>query len=151
MEATSSVEQNKAIVKRLFQELDAFLEHDIEKAFKTANELIHDNCITYFAGHTLDGLDAYKEHLKGASASFYNMRHNIEDMIGEGNKVVTRVNFTAKHVGEFLGIKASGRLISTPIIYFHEMEDGMVTKCWLDWDSFFVMKLGLEATEKTNF
>lgn len=148
MATESIIEENKTVVKELFQELDAFLEHDLERAFKAVEEFMYEDCTTYFSSHTLDGLSAYKDHLRGASAAFYDMRHNIVDMIGEGKKVVTRVNFTAKHVGEFLGIKATGRSINTPIIYIHELEDRKIKKCWLDWDSFYAMKLSLEAPDE---
>lgn len=147
MNTQTSPAQNKAMVIDLFNALDKYIETDPEKLIQLSDQVMDEKCNTYFASHTLKGRAAYIEHVKGARGAFANMEHNIEDIFAEGNKVATRVTFTAKHVGEFMGIKASGRLISTPIIYLHEFKDGKIANCWVDWDSFFVMKQKLEAEE----
>ena len=55
---------------------------------------------------------AYAEHEKGFvpvnRAAFHDSHHAIEDLIGEGDKVVTRFTWSGTHGGEFDGIPATG-------------------------------------------
>lgn len=46
---------------------------------------------------------------RGFAAAFSQSRRVIEELWGEGDKVVLRVNTHARHTGEFNGIRGTGR------------------------------------------
>jgi steroid delta-isomerase-like uncharacterized protein len=70
-------------------------------------------------------------------AAFPDSHHTIEDLIAEGDRVVTRFTWTGTHRGEFLGIAATGRPISIGGIWIHRLADGRIVEGreWghLDW------------------
>ena len=87
--------------------------------------------------------DAYAAHEKAfvpiIRAAFPDSHHTIEDLIAEGDKVVTRFTWTGTHRGEFEGIPPSGRRISVGGIWIHRLEGGRIVegRDWglVDWMS----------------
>jgi steroid delta-isomerase-like uncharacterized protein len=57
-------------------------------------------------GHGLEGL---KEVLRGLRGAFPDMHWSIEEQIAEGDKVLTRFEWTGTHRGVFLGVPATNR------------------------------------------
>ena len=55
------------------------------------------------------GLDGLKDVLRGLRSAFPDMHWTIEEQISEGEKVMTRFEWTATHQGAFFGIAATGR------------------------------------------
>jgi len=51
--------------------------------------------------------------------------------------VVSKGYFQATQKGEFLGISASGKQISSTVFYITRIEDGKMKECWMDWDSLY--------------
>jgi steroid delta-isomerase-like uncharacterized protein len=117
-----SAEANKAIVRRLWQEV-------WNRADLAVADAIFD--------------DAYAAHEKAfvpvIRAAFPDSHHTIEDLIAEGDKVVTRFTWTGTHRGEFEGIPPSGRRISVAGIWIHRLEGGRIVegRDWglVDWMS----------------
>ena len=54
-------------------------------------------------------MEGLKGVLRGMRAGFPDMHWSIEEQIAEGDKVVTRFEWTGTHRGEFLGVPATGR------------------------------------------
>jgi steroid delta-isomerase-like uncharacterized protein len=110
-----SAEANKAIVRRLWQEV-------WNRADLAVADAIFD--------------DAYAAHEKAfvpvIRAAFPDSHHTIEDLIAEGDKVVTRFTWTGTHRGEFEGIPPSGRRISVAGIWIHRLEGGRIVE-GRDW------------------
>ncbi len=57
------------------------------------------------------GVEGLKDVLRGMRAAFPDMYWKVEEQIAEGNKVVTRFEWTGSHRGEFLGVPATGRRV----------------------------------------
>jgi steroid delta-isomerase-like uncharacterized protein len=70
-------------------------------------------------------------------AAFPDSCHTIEDMVAEGDRVVTRFTWTGTHRGAFLGLAATNRPISVGGIWIHRLSDGRIVegRTWghLDW------------------
>lgn len=88
-----SLEQNKFIV---LQAYEAFDQGDIEqgRAF-VAPDII--GCV--MGSNKLKGADAFFEYALMMRAAFPDSRHTFEDVIAEGDKVVTRGIFSGTHQG----------------------------------------------------
>lgn len=55
------------------------------------------------------GLAGLKDVLRGMRAAFPDMHWSIEEQISDGDRVMTRFEWTGTHRGEFLGVPATGR------------------------------------------
>jgi steroid delta-isomerase-like uncharacterized protein len=55
------------------------------------------------------GLEGLKEVLRGLRGAFPDMHWSIEEQIAEGDKVLTRFEWTGTHRGVFLGVPATNR------------------------------------------
>ncbi len=59
----------------------------------------------------------------------------LEDVLVDGDRVAVRGTDRGTHRGEFLGVPASGRAITTTWIEIFRMEDGKAVEGWLESDS----------------
>jgi predicted ester cyclase len=92
-----STEDNKELGRRA---LEAVNTHNVSEY---ARYFARDSKFYGFAPQTLD-LEGYKQTLAMAFAAFPDWHLTIEDMIAEGDKVVTRYTIRGTHQGAFLGI-----------------------------------------------
>jgi predicted ester cyclase len=65
---------------------------------------------------------------------------NVEDMIAEGEKVVTRKTFHGTHEGELMGIPPTGRRVSMGLIDIVRIADGRVMEHWSVGDNLGMMQ-----------
>jgi ketosteroid isomerase-like protein len=99
----SSPDENKALIRRFYQQIDA---GNIE----TMDELVAENYINHDPP-PFPGLASGREGLKQAFRMFWDAtpgRHEIENQIAEGDKVVTVLRGIGKHEGELARIPPSG-------------------------------------------
>ena len=123
-----SLHQNKAIVRRLWEEV-----------WNQNNLAVCDEIFD----------EAYAAHEKGFRAYFHTVlpdsHHTIEDLLAEGDKVVTRFRVTGTHQGEFLGVPATGKPISVTGMWIHRLENGRIVegRQWGEWDALgFLQQVG---------
>ena len=57
------------------------------------------------------GLAGLKDVLRGMRAAFPDLHFAIQEQIAEGDKVLSRFEWTGTHKGEFLGVPATGRKV----------------------------------------
>lgn len=58
------------------------------------------------------GLEGLKDVLRGLRAAFPDMHWTVHEQIAEGDKVLSRFEWTGTHRGTFLGIPATGRSVT---------------------------------------
>jgi steroid delta-isomerase-like uncharacterized protein len=71
-----------------------------------------------------------REGITRIKAAFPDWHEAIEDMVTEGNTVVTRYTSTGTHRGEFRGLRPTGTKISVPEISIYRVARGKVTEQW---------------------
>jgi predicted ester cyclase len=76
-----------------------------------------------------------KQFFTGMRSVFSGMKINIEFMLADGNKVDCHFVFTAKHTGEFAGIKPKGNAIRLPAIATFRIQRGKLAEAWEIFDS----------------
>jgi predicted ester cyclase len=81
------------------------------------------------------GPEGVKQFFTGMRGVFSGMKINIEFMLAEGNKVDCHFVFTAKHTGEFAGIKPKGNEIRLPAIATFRIQRGKLAEAWEIFDS----------------
>lgn len=87
-----STEENKAVVRRF---IDAVNRHD--------DALLREVMVADLAEKWIT------RYIPSADARFANHRAEITDMMAEGDKVWARLASSGRHVGEWMGLPATGR------------------------------------------
>jgi steroid delta-isomerase-like uncharacterized protein len=57
------------------------------------------------------GIEGLKDVLRGMRSAFPDLHFSVEEQIADGDKVLTRFEWTGTHRGEFVGIPATGRSV----------------------------------------
>lgn len=120
-----SVEQNKAAVKRFYDEV----------VNQARMELIDDLVAPNFIEHEqFPGLGNDREGLKQffqmMRTAFPDLRIDAHDLLAEGDKVVARATMSGTHQGEFMGVPATGRKISVAVVDLVQFEQGKAVAHW---------------------
>ncbi|MHC4621706.1 MAG: ester cyclase [Planctomycetota bacterium] len=127
-----SIEENKAIVRRLVEE--GWPNPD------NLGEFIADDVV---AGN-IRGLDAYKQGVSAWLAGVPDTHFVLEDIIAEGDKVVVRCKFSGTHTGELYGIPPTNKQVSTGGTYTFRLAGGKIVEQWWHWTAFWLYtQLGL--------
>jgi steroid delta-isomerase-like uncharacterized protein len=130
-----SAEDNKALVRRFVDEVQSGGNTD----------LIDEICSPEFVNHSAPpGLPADCEGIKIVTAmfrgAFPDSYFSVEDMIAEGDEVVTRKTFHGTHEGEFMGIPPSGRTVNVSLIDVVRISEGRVVEHWSVGDNLGMMQ-----------
>jgi predicted ester cyclase len=67
-------------------------------------------------------------------------RHEIEDQIAEGDKVVTRLTAYGVHEGDLPGIPATGRQVKMTGTAIHRIENGKIAEKWSGKDTLGLLQ-----------
>lgn len=129
-----STEQNKAIVLQFYKDFD---NRNIDQALTR----IAPNFVAHMAGvpETLNG-DGFKQFGMAFYLAFTNSQHTFEEVILEGDKVVTCGTFTAKHLGDFQGIPPTNKQIKLSIMHIDRIKDGKIVEHWGQGDALGLMQ-----------
>jgi predicted ester cyclase len=85
-----------------------------------------------------------KEHIQFYESAFPEYEINPDDMVCEGNKVAVRATFRGKHLGEIMGIAATGKEITGSAMMIYEVNNNKIVKFWIVVDQFaFMQQLGV--------
>lgn len=68
---------------------------------------------------------------------FPNLQFTVEDLIAEGDKVVTRFQFVVTHQSEFMGVAGSDKAVALTGMWIHRLENGRIVegRQWGQWDA----------------
>src|SRR5215211_8857609 len=113
---SSEAEQNKTLVRRLF-EARAKLDMDALEKMLAPHFLSHTPRV--LPGQPLDR-EGYKRTTLEYHAAFSNTSFMFEEQVAEADKVVSRFTVHATHdLGEFLGVAPTGREVTSMAIFIH--------------------------------
>ena len=132
-------ERNKAVIRRFVEEVQN------EKDEAAYDEL---NDPTFVNLSAPPGMPSDKEggkaYLFGFLNAFPDCRFTIDDMIAEGDRVVTKKTFRGTHTGEFMGIPATGKEVELQYVDIMRVRDGRIVEHWLSMDQLsFMQQLGV--------
>ena len=146
--STAQLEENKAIVRLVFEEAG-------KQNWAIFNELFVRDYVWHQPGSPKPlTREETEQFMRTFFAAFPDNRSTIEDMIAEGDKVVTRYNVRGTHKGEFLGIPATGKEVAFTSILISRIAGGKIVEEWEEADSLGLMQqlgavppIGEEAKE----
>ena len=117
---------NKALVRRFITEV-----------FEQGRpEAVDELCADDFIGHTWGNADkaGLKQAMARVASALADAHFQLDDVIAEDDRVAVRVTATARQVGEFMGIPASGRSYTIGEIHIFRLRDGKVSEHWHEFD-----------------
>ena len=120
-----SAEEHKAIVRRFVEEVQN------RGDLAALDEL----CAPDFVNHSAPlGVLPAREVLAQLTLlfrrAFPDGRMAIEEMLAEGDRVVTRKTFRGTHRGELMGLPATGRRVEIGLIDIVRLDGGQVVEHW---------------------
>ncbi len=122
------IEKYKAIAKYISQKVVN------EKDYTPIEEYLTDNYVYHGLGGMMSKTpQGFMEAIKGFHAAIPDLKSEIIDMVGEGDRLVLRFNFTGTHQGEFLGFPSSGANLHFEGMIMRRFEGEKVAE---DWDYF---------------
>ncbi len=90
------------------------------------------------------GLEGLKTILRGMRAAFPDMHWKVEEQIAEGEKVLTRFEWTGTHRGPFMGIPATNRPVCVWGMVVDRFEAGKIKDTRIIMDTMgMMMQLGV--------
>jgi steroid delta-isomerase-like uncharacterized protein len=133
------MQNNSAIVRRFIEE--TINQDQIDSAAQFAWEDVVEQVPFPGQGPGLEGL---KDVLRGMRAGFPDLHFSIEEQIAEGDKVVTRFEWTGTHRGEFLGVAATRRSVKVWGMVIDRLQSGRIKDTRIIMDTLgLMMQLGV--------
>ena len=129
-----STEENKAIIRRYY---DSFGKENYVRQIREAEKVVRTIFAEAYAPgcfmHATEGDRSLEEDIKEAAsyfAAFPDLRATVEDMIAEGDKVVTRWTMRGTHEGMVRDIPATGKQVTVKGVTIKRMANGKVVEEW---------------------
>jgi steroid delta-isomerase-like uncharacterized protein len=129
-----STEQNKALVRRFFEAFDSG-DLDSAAAVFAPHAIVHNSG----APDPLN-LEGFRQLGAIFLAAFPAGKHTIEDMIGEGDKVVTRATYRAAHTGDLMGIPPTEKQVTVSAMTIDTIANGKIVETWRLFDQLAMMQ-----------
>jgi steroid delta-isomerase-like uncharacterized protein len=127
-----STEENKALDRRSYEE---FNKHN----WAGVEEDLAPDYVVHFPGADMD-VAGMKQLTTALWTAFPDAHVVVEDLIAEGDKVVSRATFRGTHQGEFMGIPPTGKQVSCTGIDIERIEAGKFVEGWANWDELGLMQ-----------
>ena len=134
-----SIETNKALVRRFYEQIDLG-NLDAMDEIVAADYLDHNP-------PPFPGLAPGREGLKQAFKLFAEATpgyHRIDDQFAEGDRVVTRLSCFGKHEGDLPGAPRTGNDLKMTSITIHRVANGKLAEKWAEKDVLaFLQQIGV--------
>lgn len=138
----AEISTNKPTVRRFH---DVANTGDAELLSETVDEIVEPHALIRTPlPLEASGAQALKEVFSRLHRVFPDLQVTIEDLIEEGDKVVSRNSVTGTHQGEYMGLPPTGKSVTYNEIFVFRFVNGRIAETWGVVDVFSQMKqLGL--------
>ena len=120
---TPSLEENKAPVRQLIQDVDQGSLDFIDKWMTSDFQ-------TYINSPDAMDLAGYRQLVSGLVTAFSDMRHETHYMVAENDLVAVGMTVHMVHTGEYEGVPPTGRPIAIEGIVVVRLRDGKIAEEW---------------------
>jgi len=127
-----SAETNKEIARSFLRSAD-----DVD--FETWRSIASPDLVASANGGDVMNREEFEGMVRGLIGAFSNGRHIIESQLAEGDRVATRLIWTALHSAEFNGVPASNRPVRICGDAFDRIADGRVVEHHAQFDLMGLM------------
>jgi steroid delta-isomerase-like uncharacterized protein len=130
-----SVEENKALVRRLYDEFYNGKDKDVLGKFFSDEFVYHPADLP---SRTMD-YEEFKTREVQFLDAFPDLRRDIEDQVAEGERVATRSIMRGKQTGNLPNLPSKGKSIDVRSIIIYRIADGRIVEGWECYDSLSMM------------
>jgi len=129
-------EQNKAIVRRLFEELWNKGNLSVADQLFSPNYAHHDPSTPDFGR----GPESERKRATLYRTAFPDLQLTIEDIIAEGETVMTRWSCHGTHKGDLSGIAPTGKQFTISGVTIARLTNGKLAEGYVNWDALGLMQ-----------
>jgi len=130
-----SLDENKALARRWNEEIWSKGNLSVLDEFLATNFVFN-----YAPPGMVPNKEAYKLAVTMYHSACPDMYYEIEDVIGEGDKVVVRWVGRGTQKGEIMGIAPTGKSVTVTGISVLQIVDGKIVKEWTEMDTLGVLQ-----------
>ena len=130
-------EGNKELARRFMDEVWNKGNLGFIDQVTSSNFVSHDPASPENSGSGVESVRRFAEMYRSA---FPDIQMTVEDVIAEGDKVVTRWTVRATHQGELLGIPPSGNRVEVTGISIDRLEGNKFVETWSNYDTLGMMQ-----------
>lgn len=95
------------------------------------DELLHVDVVVHAPrGLSTTNLEAEKQVWRDAVAAISNLRHEVQEVVVEGNVEMARIIVTGTLLREFAGVSGSGRPFRMDQAVICHLDDGKILEAW---------------------
>jgi steroid delta-isomerase-like uncharacterized protein len=129
-------EENKALARRSWE--------SVENP-DTLGEVYAPDVVWHNPEGDIQGIEEAKQFVAMFETAFPDISATVEDVVAEGDKVVSRVTIRGTHQGEVEEFgPPTGRRVEVQGLSLHRIEDGKIVEEWNSWDNLSLLQqLGL--------
>jgi steroid delta-isomerase-like uncharacterized protein len=80
------------------------------------------------AGGTTQGLEQIKQVFQTYFTAFPTLEMEEHELLIDGGRAAVMATFAGKDVGGFMGMPATGRLVTIPVVFMYEFKDGRIVR-----------------------
>jgi predicted ester cyclase len=131
-----STEENKALVRRLFQAID---DGQIDEAIDLCMVEEYNDHNPPPAPGLAPGRAGTHQGAAMVKAAFPDAKHAIDFQVAEGDLVVTQVTAKGTHTGSIMGETPTGRAVTATGITVHRVVHGKLVEKWSQTDFMGLM------------
>lgn len=129
--------ENKQLLRRYYEEVLTQGRVDLLETIARADYVEH----SPFPGHG-QGLEGLHQRVNTLRTAF-KQEFTLELLIGEGDKVAVLWTTRGRHIGEFLGLPATGKTYTIQGIDIHQLRDDRMAEHWDVVDIYgFLIQVG---------
>ena len=135
----TSADANKAIIRRFYAEVISA--GDLSRV----EEFIGPEYLDHNAEGAGRGPGVVRAHVQALRQTFPDFRLQIDDVICEGDRVVTRVSGQGTHKGAWMGIRPTGAVVQVKGINIDRIADERIVEHWGEADTTgMLLQMGVD-------
>ena len=137
------MEQNKEVIRRYWN--GKWNERRIE----ILDELQTSDVVYHGTSETLNGREEYKEVYGHYLSAMQDTKIVVDELVAEGDRVMSRIRLTGIHAHELGGIPPSGNEVNVTAYTVFRLVDGKIAEEWELLDQLgMMMQIGMELKMK---
>ena len=128
-------EENKNLVRLIYEEI-------LNKKNLDAIDQVFAGDMLFRAPNLPEtrGGEAHKQLVAAIHKAFPDISYTVQDVIAEGDKVVTRKTFSGTHKGDFMGVPPTGKKGEIGVIDIFCIANGRIAEHWMEGDNLGLMQ-----------
>jgi predicted ester cyclase len=133
------IEESKQLIRRFYAEVVSGGD------YSDLDSLVAPDYVDHNGAEGGRGPEVVRAHLEAIRTTLPDFRVQIEDIFAEGDYVITRVTGHGTHLGEWMGIKPTGREVRLMGINIDRVERGRIAEHWGEADTIgMLVQMGVD-------